>query len=559
MASVGLRPEVGTQSSTNFFFSDSRARTLLLAVLLVLIAAVLYAPVHNHPFFNLDDYLDVVDNTHIHHGVDWQTIRWSFVTTNMANWIPLSWLSHALDYQLFGANPAGHHDMNVFFHALDAALLFWVLKRATGYTGRSFMVAALFAVHPMNVEVVAWIAERRSVLCTLFFVLALGTYQWYARNPTDKRYSAVALLFLLGLLAKPQVITLPVFLLLWDYWPLQRMLPHAPSSSPPFEVYPQQTFWQLVKEKLPLLYLCIVDAIFTVYAQASVRPGLMPPLSARLKNAVFSYWLYIKKCFWPAGMAPELPHLGAWLTVWQVLGALAFLLAITALVLVARRYRYLPVGWFWFLGMMVPMIGILQAGRQGMADRFGYQPYIGLFILVCWGVSDWAAKRRISVAWLASASAIILLALAMVTHRQIGYWGGQSHLVGARSSHCSQPLGGRGQYWSSTGRSGASWMRRCPIFIERRCSVPMKVSATCTSVTTSRSRDIWRRPFPDTSTHSTTLISVSEIKPRSTATWPSLTAAWEILPRPTNATPKQSACNPRCRSLNREGIVAQRL
>jgi len=301
-------------------------------------------------------------------------------------------------------------------------LLFWVLKRATGYAGRSFMVAALFAVHPMNVEVVAWVAERRSVLCTLFFILALGTYQWYARNPTDRRYSAVAVLFLFGLLAKPQVITFPFLLLLWDYWPLQRMLPDAPSSEPPIELYPRQTFRQLVKEKIPLLYLCIVDAIFTVYSQSSVRPGLMPPLSSRLKNAIFSYWLYIKKCFWPAGMAPELPHLGAWLTAWQVLGALAFLLAITALVLVARRYRYLPVGWFWFLGMLVPMIGILQAGRQGMADRFGYQPYIGLFIMVCWGVSDWAAQRRLSVRWLAGASAMILLALAVDTHRQIGYW-----------------------------------------------------------------------------------------------------------------------------------------
>jgi protein O-mannosyl-transferase len=422
VASVGLRSEVGTQSSNSFFFTDSRARTILLGVFILTIAVGIYAPVHNHPFFNLDDYLDVVDNVHIHHGLAWQTVRWSFVTTNMANWIPLSWLSHALDYQMFGANPAGHHDMNVFFHAVDALLLFWVLKRATGYAGRSFMVAALFAVHPMNVEAVAWIAERRSVLCTLFFVLALGTYQWYARNPTDKRYSAVALLFLLGLLAKPQVITLPFVLLLWDYWPLQRMFPNAPSSSPPLEVYPQQTLRQLITEKIPLLYLCIVDAVFTVYAQASVRPGLMPPLPARLKNAVFSYWLYIKKFFWPAGMAPELPHLGAWLTVWQVLAALSLLLAITALVLMARRYRYLPVGWFWFLGMLVPMIGILQAGRQGMADRFGYQPYIGLFVLVCWGVSDWAAKRHISIAWLAGTSTMVLLALAMVTHRQIGYW-----------------------------------------------------------------------------------------------------------------------------------------
>jgi tetratricopeptide (TPR) repeat protein len=218
------------------------------------------------------------------------------------------------------------------------------------------------------------------------------------------------------------VITLPFVLLLWDYWPLQRMFPDAPSSSKPASVFPTQTLAALVKEKVPLLFLCAADAIFTVYAQHSVRPGLMPPLSLRLKNAIFSYWLYVKKAFWPAGMAPELPHLGAWLTAWQVTAALAFLIAITALVLIGRKYRYLPVGWFWFLGMLVPMIGILQAGRQGMADRFGYQPYLGLFIMVCWGVADWAQRRRISLAWVATASAVVLLALTAVTHRQLGYW-----------------------------------------------------------------------------------------------------------------------------------------
>ncbi|MGA2903419.1 MAG: tetratricopeptide repeat protein [Candidatus Korobacteraceae bacterium] len=424
MASVDLKPEVGIPSSNKFFFADSRSRTFLLGSLLVVMTVALYAPVHNHPFFNLDDYVDVVENTGIHDGLSLKTIWWSFTTLNMANWIPLSWLSHALDYQMFGVNPAGHHDVNVLFHALDVVLLFWVLKRATGYTGRSFMVAALFAVHPMNVEAVAWIAERRSVLSMVFFLLALGAYRWYARSPNDRRYTVIALLYALGLLAKPQVITLPFVLLLWDYWPLQRMFPEAASSSasPAPSIFPRQTFSQLIKEKIPLLFLCIADAMLTVRAQASVRPGLMPPLSSRLKNAVFSYVMYIKKAFWPSGMSPELPHRGATLAAWQVIGCIAILLAITALVLAARRYRYLPVGWFWFLGMMVPMIGILQAGRQGMADRFGYQPYLGLFIMVCWGIADWAERRHISVGWLAAASAVVLLALSTVTYRQIGYW-----------------------------------------------------------------------------------------------------------------------------------------
>jgi hypothetical protein len=257
VASVDVKPQVGIPLSNKFFLADSRARTFLLGALLVVITVALYAPVHSHPFFNLDDYFDVADNVHVHHGLDWETIKWSFTAMNMANWIPLSWLSHAIDYQMFGRNPAGHHDMNVFFHALDVVLLFWVLKRATGYTGRSFMVAALFAVHPMNVEAVAWIAERRSVLSMVFFLLALGAYRWYARNPTDRRYTVIALLFALGLLAKPQVITLPFVLLLWDYWPLQRMFPNAPSSSPQPEpgIFPPQTLSQLIKEKIPLLFL----------------------------------------------------------------------------------------------------------------------------------------------------------------------------------------------------------------------------------------------------------------------------------------------------------------
>ncbi len=423
MASTDLKAPVEMRAPTGFFLTDSRPRTLLLGLLLAVATIAVYAPVHHHPIFNLDDGFDVFDNVHIQHGLDWETIKWSFTAFDMANWIPLSWLSHALDYQMFGDNPAGHHDVNVLLHALDAALLFWVLKRATGYTWRSFMVAALFALHPMNVEAVAWIAERRSVLSMLFFLLTLGAYRWYAMEPRESRYLVVASLFALGLLAKPQVITLPCVLLLWDYWPLQRMFPTAPSSSPPSsDVFPQQTLSRLILEKVPLLSLCAIDAYFTVAAQGSVRPGLMPPLSARLKNAVFSYVMYIKKAFWPSGMAPELPHRGASLAAWQVVGSLALLIAITVLVLVYRRYRYLPVGWFWFLGTLVPMIGILQAGHQGMADRFGYNAYLGLFILICWGVSDWARQRHISMAWLAGASAIVLLALTVVASRQISYW-----------------------------------------------------------------------------------------------------------------------------------------
>ncbi len=405
-----------------FGSTDSPARTFLLCLCLFLPVLAIYYPVRTHPFSHLDDYFYIVDNPAIQHGLNWPTIRWAFTVMTMGNWIPLSWLSHALDYRLFGLDPAGHHLVNVFLHAVDAMLLFWVLKRATNYTGRSFMVAALFALHPMNVEPVVWVAERKTLLSTLCFLLALAAYRWYAESPRLSRYTVAVVMFGTGLLAKPQIITLPFVLLLWDYWPLQRMFPAQESdhSAPPATAYPARSFSWLVMEKIPFLLVAGLDAIATMKAQAAWK--FKPPLSLRLQNAIFSYWLYVKKAFWPSGMAPEYPHLGRYLTAWQVLAAAGFLLLVTALVVAARRYRYLAVGWFWFLGTLVPTIGLKQVGFQGMADRYAYDSFLGLFLMVCWGVSDWARRRRVSVAWLAAASAMVLCALSLVTSRQIGYW-----------------------------------------------------------------------------------------------------------------------------------------
>ena len=452
MAFLTVEPRTGTGNSTQFLVADSHLRTFLLSLLLVLPTFAIYYPVHTHAFSRLDDYMYVIDNVHVRDGLSWKTVVWAFTALNMANWIPLSWLSHALDYQLFGLNPAGHHLVNVLFHALDVVLLFWVLKRATGYTARSFMVAALFALHPMNVEPVVWVAERKTMLSMVFFLLALDAYRWYAREPRATRFRLVALLFALGLMAKPQVITLPFVLLLWDYWPLQRMLPAMGSSSVPPETYPAQSFAGLIKEKVPLLFLCGMDALITIATQGTARPQYQPPLALRLKNAIFSYWLYIRKAFWPSGMAPETPQLGSFLTAWQVVDVVILLLLITGLVVAARRHRYLPVGWFWFLGMLVPMIGLIQPSQQGMADRFTYQAYLGLFIMVCWGLADWANQRHISVAWLASASVVALLVLALVTHRQIGYWKDEITIW----SHASQVVK---HHWLAEQNLGAELMR----------------------------------------------------------------------------------------------------
>jgi protein O-mannosyl-transferase len=421
MASTDAQAKTAIAPSKSFFLTDSSGRTLLLWLFLMVLTVSVYYPVHTHPFFGPDDALYVVDTEPLHHGLNWETIWWSFRVLYMGNWIPLTWMAHAVDHRLFGLNPAGHHMVNVLLHALNTALLFWVLKRATEYTGRSFLVAALFAMHPMNVEPVVWVAELKTMLSMTFFLLALAAYGWYARAPrNDGRYALVALLFGMGLTAKPQIITLPFVLLLWDYWPLQRMFPDSGSSAAPSGVYPPRSFSQLVKEKAPLLALCLMDALLTMKTQSGWR--FKPPLPARLENATFSYWLYVKKAFWPTSMSPEYPHLARFLTAWQVVGAALLLLAITALVLKARRYRYLPVGWFWFLGTLIPTIGLMQVGWQGMADRYAYESFLGLFIMVCWGVSDWAEQRRISTVWLAGASAVVILALTSVTFRQIGYW-----------------------------------------------------------------------------------------------------------------------------------------
>jgi len=424
MACVGAQPKSEFPGKRRFLETDSSARTFLLISLLTIATFALYYQVHSHPWSALDDYVYVVDNVHLH-TLNWTTIWWSVGILTYANWIPVSWLSHAVDYHFFGANPAGHHLVSVLFQALNAVLVFWVLKRATGATARSFMVAALFVVEPMNVEAVVWIAERKTVLSMLFFLLTLAAYHWYAREPRDSRYLVVFLLFGLALGAKSQVITLPCILLLWDYWPLQRMdtpWREPAAADPPSTVFPRRSFSWLVKEKLPLLVLSLSDAVLTIYTQKSVRLGMMPPLSLRLKNAVFSYWLYVRKVFWPSGMAPELPQMGRFVSAWQILAILGLLVGISAAVVAFRRHRYLPVGWFWFLGTLVPMVGILQPSQQGSADRFVYQAYLGAFIIVVWGIADLARERHISRAWLAGASAIVLLALTIVSYRQIGYW-----------------------------------------------------------------------------------------------------------------------------------------
>jgi len=404
-------------------------RGLIYGLLLMVATVALYYPVHRYPFVDYDDDTYVTDNWHVKYGFDPAMLKWAFTSFYADNWHPLTWLSHALDCQLFFLNPGRHHETNVLLHAVNAVLLFWVLLRATGYEGRSFMVAALFALHPLNVESVAWISERKNLLSLLFFLLALGAYRWYTREPHAGRYATVALLFAMGLMAKPQVVTFPFVLLLWDYWPLRRMFATGQDVPGPSGVAARSFFW-LVLEKLPLFVLAGASAVITLYAESTAT---MPyPLAVRAANAVVSYLWYVQKVFWPSGLAILYPHPAGLPPAWQVIVACLLLVGVTALAIVGRQRRYLLVGWLWFLGTLVPMIGLVQVGRQAMADRYAYLPGIGLFIVVCWLLADWSEQWHIAPGWLDAGSFAVILALAMVSHRQIGYWRG-SYALWSRS------------------------------------------------------------------------------------------------------------------------------
>jgi hypothetical protein len=317
----------------------------------------------------------------------------------------------------------------LLLHALNALLLFWLLLQATGYAGRSFAAAALFALHPCNVEAVAWVAERKTVLSMVFFLLTLIAYRWYARRPAVSRYLVVAILFALGLMSKPQIITLPCVLLLWDYWPLGRMFASRGADlagETPGHVLPGRSLSWLLLEKLPLLALSAGSAFLTMKAQWVNRTlgGLNTySFPVRLSSVIVSYVRYVGHAFWPVRLSFFYPHARNTAPAGQLAAALLLLLLITWLALASRNRRYFAVGWLWFLGTLVPMIGLIQLGNgEAMTDRFGYVPFVGLFIAVCWGVADWAGRWRFSEVWLPAGTMAILLLLMFATRRQLSYW-----------------------------------------------------------------------------------------------------------------------------------------
>jgi protein O-mannosyl-transferase len=392
-------------------------RVVIYCLLLVAATLAFYNPIIHNQFTGFDDWNYILKNPQIQQGLSWNTIKWSFTTFWEGNWHPLTWLSHALDYQLFQLNPVGHHYTNLLLHAANAVLLFLLLRRATRLTGSSLFVAALFALHPANVESVAWAAERKNVLSMFFFLLALHAYDRYVSETRRHLalYLGVVVLFAFGLMAKPQIVTLPFVLLLWDYWPLQRLKPLATTK---------YSFGFLVWEKLPLFILAAADSMVTAIAQRAgnaVRTLSEAPLHVRIGNIFVSYVRYIGIAFWPTRLAPMYPRPDA-LPTWQVASSIILLLLISALVVIHRERRYLLVGWCWFLGTLVPMIGLVTVGEQAMADRYAYLPFIGLFIAVVWTISWVAAELRIPALWRALAAVFVVSVLGCLTYRQLGYW-----------------------------------------------------------------------------------------------------------------------------------------
>jgi Tfp pilus assembly protein PilF len=392
-----------------------------LAVLLALGTAAVYAPAMRNGFVNLDDPDYVTRNPHVLAGLTWADFRWALGSSYpSSNWHPLTWISHMADVQLYGRNPAGHHFTSVLLHILGVVLLFLLIESTTGRALRSAAVAALFAVQPLNVEAVAWISERKSVLCVLFFLLAIGAYGWYAKKPRVGRYLWVVLFFGLGISAKVMVIPFPFALLLLDYWPLGR-LPGTDAEGKPRAFF--AALRALVIEKIPLFVMAAAGGTVTVYVHSREHAlTAAMPFSWRFKNAIFSYVAYQWKAIWPVGLAPYYPHPEntlSWATV--ALSGLA-LAAITLIVWRFRERKYLVVGWLWYLGTMLPMIGFIQTGRQGMADRFMHIPMMGLLFALVWLIGDLAAEKHWQKEIAVAIFLLVLAPFAAVTIKQIGYW-----------------------------------------------------------------------------------------------------------------------------------------
>ena len=393
-----------------------KSRITIVSIILILLILTVYWPVQHYEFLNFDDQVYVTDNLHVRSGLSWQNVFWAFRSTDAGFWHPLTWLSLMMDHQLYLMNAGGYHWTNVLFHVGSTLLLFMVLHRMTGAVWRSGFVAALFAIHPLHVESVAWVAERKDVLSGLFWMLTMLAYVWYVKRPAICRYFFVLVAFILGLMSKPMLVTLPFVLLLLDYWPLGRF---ADGNGKTTAVV------SLVIEKLPLIFLSICVGLLTYYSEdkfGALSSLNRFPLDIRIGNALVSYGIYIQKTFWPVGLSIFYPHPGAW-PVWQIMLSGLLLLLMTAIVFANKKtFPYLLVGWSWFILTLAPVIGLIQLGTIAGADRYTYIPLIGIFIMIAWLVPDLLKtitnKKRILMILVFTAIALS----AVVSRFQIQHW-----------------------------------------------------------------------------------------------------------------------------------------
>ena len=387
-----------------------------ICIFLAMLTWIVFGQTLRHDFVNYDDPRYVYQNTRITSGLNIGSITWAFTHIHAENWHPLTTITHMLDCQLYGLKAGWHHFSNVLLHAIASILLFFALQRMTGAFWRSAFVAAVFAIHPLHVESVAWVAERKDVLSGVFFMLTLLAYMHYARAPSTRRYLMAAFVFALGLLSKPMLVTLPFVLLLLDYWPLDRIRGKTSNIG-------RQVF-RLFLEKIPLIALSAVSGTVTFLAQRGAVGWIEQlPMLSRFNNAIVAYIVYMRQMFWPAGLAVFYPHPENRLPPWQISLALTVLAAITtAAVILRRKAPYFIIGWFWYLGMLVPVIGLVQVGWQGHADRYTYLPQIGLYIAGTWAVADLTDSWRRQGILLTAAALLVIAALSWSARIQTSYW-----------------------------------------------------------------------------------------------------------------------------------------
>jgi protein O-mannosyl-transferase len=393
---------------------------LFICIIIIMATLCVYSQVKKYDFVGFDDNEYVYENAHVKTGLTLKNILWAFTAFHSNNWHPLTWISHMMDCQVFGLNPGLHHLMNLFFHIVNSLLLYFVFKQMTGEQWKCGFMAAVFALHPLHVESVAWISERKDVLTAFFWLLAMWSYFRYSKRPCLATYAWVFIFFLLGLLSKPMIITLPFVLMLMDYWPLDRFDNQAIAG---FNI--RKKLFLLVLEKIPLLILVPVSSLLTFYAQKQggiVKSLDIFPLNVRIANAIVSYALYIIKIIYPVKMAFLYPHHG--MPSWLNIGAALILISTICYLSIRyyKKYPYVIVGWLWYLGTLVPVIGIVQVGMQSMADRYTYIPSIGLLLIVAWGVPEALAKWRYKEIWLAAAVFTVIAISGVIAWKQTGYW-----------------------------------------------------------------------------------------------------------------------------------------